>query len=147
MKNWHSRKNVKFMRRKQKRKWEKMDQMWNMSWKGKRLLSSLHNQRERITPSWLYQAQNFKDKLVSIDETDKSGSGTFGRCLTAMYHNQYCVSSERNGSLRFVKERNWTGKTISCSQASELADLKDHPGMHHLFGMWSGRACSWGPQC
>ena len=74
---------------------------------------------------------------MTIDETEKIGSGTFGRCFTAMYRNQYRVV------VKEIKVRDSSKKEIERAkqevlhEASVLANLGDHPGIPHLFGVCS----------
>lgn len=70
----------------------------------------------------------------------KIDSGTFGRCFTATYRNQYCVVVKeikiRDSSKREIERANQE----VLNEASTLADLGDHPGIPHLFGVCSIQA-------
>ena len=89
------------------------------------------------------RTHNFKEldrDLLKIDETGKIGSGTFGRCFTAMYRNQYRVVVKEMKVRDSSKKETERAKQEVFHEASVLADLGDHPGIPHLFGVCSLRA-------
>lgn len=96
-----------------------------------------------VTRTETNKAHNFKEldkDLLTIDETEKIGSGTFGRCFTAIYRNQYRVVVKEMKLKDSSKREIERAKQEVLNEASVLADLGDHPGIPHLFGVCSIQA-------
>ena len=96
--------------------------------------------RTKLTAPRTTQTHNFKEldrDLLTIDETNKIGSGTFGRCLTATYRNQYRVVVKEMKVRDSSKKESDRAKQEVIHEASVLTDLGDHPGIPHLFGVCS----------
>ena len=96
-----------------------------------------------VTRTETNKAHNFKEldkDLLVIDETEKIGSRTFGRCFTAIYRNQYRVVVKEIKVKDSSKREIERAKREVLNEASVLADLGDHPGIHHLFGVCSLQA-------
>ena len=74
---------------------------------------------------------------MTIDEANKIGSGTFGRCFTSTYHNQYHVVVREIKVRDSSKKESERAKQDVVYEASVLAHLGDHPRIPHLFGVCS----------
>ena len=84
----------------------------------------------KLTVPRTTQTHNFKEldrDLLTIDETNKIGSGTFGRCFTATYRNQYRVIVKEMKVRDSSKKESDRAKQEVIHEASVLADLGDHP--------------------
>ena len=82
----------------------------------------------KLTAPCATKRHNFKEldrELLNIDEGGKIGSGTFGRCFTGMYCNQYRVVVKEMKVWDSSKKESEHAK----QEASVLVDLGDHPGL------------------
>ena len=101
------------------------------------------NEENRTTlsvPRMVKKSHNFKEldrDLFVVDETEKIGSGAFGRCFTAIYRNEYRVVVKEMKVKDSSKREIERAKQEVLNEASVLADLGDHPGIPHLFGVCS----------
>ena len=106
---------------------------WNVSSrKVRKPTKGEHRTKLTVKRTETNKAHNFKEldrDLLVIDETEKIGSGTFGRCFTAIYRNQYQVIVKeikvKDSSKRKIKR----AKQEVLNEASVLADLGYHPGI------------------
>ena len=92
----------------------------------------------KLTAPRTSKTHNFKEldrDLLNIDEANKIGSGTFGRCFTATYRNQYRVVVKEIKVRDSSKKESERAKQEVVHEAYVLADLRDHPGIPHLFGV------------
>lgn len=79
-------------------------------------------------------------ELLVIDATKKIGSGTFGKCFSAMYRGQYSVVVK----VMKTNDDSFTEKTRAkrevLHEATVFSRLGDHPGVPHLFGVCTEKA-------
>ena len=80
------------------------------------------------------KTHNFKEldrELLAIDWTEDIGTGTFGRCFTTIYWNNYQVVVKEIKVKDSSKGEIEQAKQEVLNEASVIADLGDHPGIPH----------------
>lgn len=94
--------------------------------------------REKNRTEKIRKPHPFKEldrELLTIDESLVIGSGTFGSCFPAVYRNNFRVlvkvMKTKDSSTKEM-ERAWQE---IVHEAEVIADLGDHPGIPHLFGV------------
>ena len=79
-------------------------------------------------------------KLLSIDRTEAIGSGSFGRCFSATYRQDYRVVVKEMKATDSTKKELERARREVVGEATILSELGDHPGIPHLFGVCSEEA-------
>ena len=88
-------------------------------------------------------SRKFKElnrELLAVDGTESVGSGTFGKCFTAVYRRDFRVIVKEIKMKERTREEIGRAKREVLHEASVLSELGDHPGLPHLFGVCSEKA-------
>lgn len=79
-------------------------------------------------------------ELLPIKATETIGSGTFGKCFSAIYCSEYRVIVKEIKTKDSTKKELDRAKHEVIHEATTLSELGDHPGIPHLFGVCSDKA-------
>jgi len=88
-------------------------------------------------------APRFKElnrKLLAIEGTEIIGSGTFGKCFSAIYRGEYRVVVKEIKTKDSTRKELERAKHEVIHEATVLSEIGDHPGIPHLFGVCSEQA-------
>lgn len=84
--------------------------------------------------------KEFNRELLAVDATETIGSGTFGKCFSAIYRREYLVVVKEIKTKDSTKKELERAKHEVIHEATVLSELGDHPGIPHLFGVCSDKA-------
>lgn len=105
--------------------------------RGKKLVIATAKQSEKNN---CHHFKEIERSLLAIDTSEKIGSGTFGNCYQGIYREKFSVVCKKiktqDSSLKELER----AKQEVLHEAAVIADIGDHAGVPHLFGVCTDQA-------